>query len=270
MAYRDDLEAALAHAEAAERELDEAKRMHAHDEERIAALEKQLASAKVGVKKAEAKAPRPKPQREPRGTTGLRGRIYGGFVLFAAASAIAYMPVRDWWLGRVPRGNDNAVMPDDVMPLAIRRAQSKFPDAELLTMSAPFVDDKGWSRLAYGGEVSFKFRSPSLAVQLQPSAPALGAPAVDSRKPCTVSVWLDKDSGLTVNRPRNYECGPPMPLPALRCTVRQIRGRARDAGAPAGALATVRLTSSRKWSVDIEDQTTHYKVFSRVFPDDCQ
>ena len=69
MAYRDDLEAALAHAEAAERDLDEAKRVHAHDTERIAALEKQLAAAKTGVKKAEERAEK-KARRIERGDDG--------------------------------------------------------------------------------------------------------------------------------------------------------------------------------------------------------
>jgi len=49
MPYREDLDAALAHADAAQRQLEEARKENEADHARIAELEEQLAAAKRGV-----------------------------------------------------------------------------------------------------------------------------------------------------------------------------------------------------------------------------
>ena len=49
--------------------------------------------------------------------------------------------------------------------------------------------------------------------------------------------------------------------------------KARDAGAPANALASVYMrvrNGRRKWSLTINDNGTHQQVFGRDFADDCQ
>jgi len=63
MPYREELEAALARAAAAEQDLADARSENAHDHERIAELEKQLTEARHGVKAAESAPPQEPPKR---------------------------------------------------------------------------------------------------------------------------------------------------------------------------------------------------------------
>jgi len=153
-------------------------------------------------------------------------------------------------------------------------ARAQLPDAELASLHAPFVMQDGASQLQFGEEVRYQFRSPSMATQPLPKAPALGAPVVDHRQPCRITVSADFGHPLAASRPAGIaDCGEAPPSPPPRCTLAGVWQRALTAGAPAGALANIALnvkSHAWRWHFSITDRATSRDVYRRDFDDDCR
>jgi len=156
-AYRDDLEAALAHAEAAEKELATAREELTKDHDRIAELERELAAAKRGIDKAKRVErrvePKPAPpavgprddRRTPRPAVAITvgivvaALVIGGMVMFVGWQNGPSYPVVD-------------LVADEAA--ARELAKKWIPDPELFELRADYVDPRGTSDLArFGGRV---------------------------------------------------------------------------------------------------------------------
>jgi hypothetical protein len=284
MGYRDDLEAALERAEMLERDLKRAKAEISADEGRIAELERQLQEARASVRKHESSPDEAdlKPARE------RRPMLMAGLIAGAAVAAGGIL------LLRAPTGSPPTAAPvsvpaappaPPVVPLppggvgvdpsyavALRLAQGELGDAQLTRIEAAYVDERGVAQLGYGGEVRFRFISPSRANQPPPSAPVLGAPAVDHRLPCRMSIWFDQASKPHVGSSSRTDCTDALPPGPPHCSLAAVWQKAKVKGAPSSALATVDLRLRRSqpsWHFAIYDQAAKRTVFSEIFPDDC-
>ena len=268
MSYRDDLEAALAHAEAAERDLADARREVKKDHARIQELERLLAEAKSRVEihsppKARplAIAPKPSPSRWPApavlAITGLMGALIAGSVV---------------WSRRNVR---STVDLSAVEPIAAAMARDTLPDAVLMSMKGDLVDARGVQDLAtFGGRVEYEYLSPSrAAAPPPPSSQPLGAPRSSSKLPtCAVDIRYRPGGFATyTTEALGSSCGEALPGPP-RCTVVAVWKEAIARGAPANALARVSLrmhSGKPRWSFTITDHDRGTTAFSMNLPDEC-
>jgi hypothetical protein len=279
MAYRDDLEAALAHAEAAERELADAKSALDKDEKRIAELEEQLAAARRRTSSMKSAKPPDNAKSGVYGTvtTGLFIAVIVGFGIgFAFLKQSCRQSQRQ---ATLPKPNPVAGQPapqntldvSGAVGAASKMTIAEFSDGVIYRIEADYVDEAGLANLSYGGDVTYRFVSPSRAAQPPPSAAKLGAPVVDNRQSCRIYVRASLSRGMRLGSSYNSGCEE-IPTGPVQCTVAQIWAKAREAGAPSGALASVNMRTrngKRKWNLSITDNATHQAVFSRDFPDDC-
>jgi hypothetical protein len=275
MAYRDDLQAALEHAESAERELEKARAENAEDEKKIAALEKQLADAKRRLGETEKREQKPAPKPEPSKSSGSAGGIFvaigaivlvvGGAFLFALSSPNTSK------LGRQLRSKKTVDISRDLAE-AQAEAQKYMPDPVLQRIEADYVDPRGITDLeAFGGEVRYRFTSPSRAkAEAPPHQGPIGAPDPPvTWQTCEVYVTYHKNSMKTSDYQNHGDaCGKPMRAPS--CTVAEVWQEALRRGAPQNALAHVRLDARHKgptWEFRISDRS--HDVFSMDLPDNC-
>jgi hypothetical protein len=273
MGYRDDLEAALERADTLEHDLARAKSAADIDHEHIADLERQL-------KEARAKAPR---QREEKPARSFAPLIITSLLLLGAivAAAVIVFASASPTLKAAARPDPPAPpMPPpangfDVstgLKAALAMAQQKFSDAQLVRINAEYVDPAGIAELNYGGEVRYRFASPSRAAQPKPTAPVLGAPAVADHVNCRVSIWADKNKPLRLGSFYSSDCSETLPAGSPHCTVGQVWQRAIARGAPDRALATVELSlrdGTPRWHFQIYDQARNQSVSDMKIPDDC-
>jgi len=262
MPYREDLEAALAHAEAAERQLEAARAENQSEHKRIAELEKQLAAATRGVHETKERDPASKRQdaikaaREARQAAEAKvdrsssagNKAKPKWHIGLAVAIFGSMPVV-FGLVLGPCG-PNAGAKDRVnisgdLAGARAKAEGSMPDPELVAIKADYVSPLGVTDLtAYGGRVSYTFVSPSrLAVPEPVPTGPLGAPA-PTVKYETCATEVRYSSG----RLRVYEtsgrgvatCGEALPT-SPSCTVVDVWNEAIRRGAPSNALASIRL-----------------------------
>ena len=267
MAYRDELEAALAHATAAEEELATARAELSIDEKRIADLERQLAQAQRKVSQAKDSDAGPT-------ASAKRGGILLGLFAIAAIGVGA-------WFSASFRVKPKASLSDGIatfdvsasLPEAVAMARTKLPDAELVSLKARYVSEDGQSQLQYSDGARYRFRSSSRAAQPLPRAPVLGAPVVDTRQPCLISVWVDNNRPLHPSSPTDAgACGDAPPVAPLHCTLAAVWRKALTAGAPRGALADISLDSKNNvwhWRLTVTDRATSRVVYRYDTDDDC-
>jgi hypothetical protein len=269
MGYRDDLEAALERADTLERDLARAKSGADADHEHIAELERQL---------KEARANAPREGKRPRSRVPIIG----------AGIAVALIVPTIIWVALLsspaklsaPPAPPPPPMPPPVngfdvstgLRAALTMAHQTFSDAQLVRISAEYVDPAGIAELNYGGEVRYRFASPSRAAQPTPTAPVLGAPAVADHVDCRVSVWVDKNKPLRLGSTYSSDCTETLPSGSPRCTIGQVWQRAIAHGAPDRALATIELRlryGKPQWHFQISDQARNQSVTDMTMPDDC-
>jgi serine/threonine protein kinase len=139
-------------------------------------------------------------------------------------------------------------------PVAKRRAQQEYPDAQLIGLAAFDVDSDGRARLAPDRVVAYTFRSPSNSPKLRDkSAFFLGD--------CIVSVTISSRSSISVKTQGN--CNTPL-LSEPRCNVREVVKRS---GLPPGTRAMVSLVNMNgktAWQVSRSSANTPTTV-----DDDC-
>jgi hypothetical protein len=290
VAYRDDLEAAIAHADAAERELANARRELAADHERIAELERELEAAKRRRDKADKRAaaateraakrdpertsPAAAP-RDPAKPTWLRAALLWGGILAGIVALSVGVP----WLVRardIPTKSVVDLVADE--PAARALAQKQLPDPALYEIRADYVDPGGRCDLEqYGGDVNFKYLSPSRAAVPAPAPTGpIGAPQPTTSWPtCSVEVRYQRSRTRTYwTNGRGEQCGQPLPSPP-RCTVVDVWNEAIRRGAPVNALASIRLQMRTRqkrdrptWSFQINGPQG--RVFEmELFDDEC-
>lgn len=277
MGYRDDLEAALERADALERDLARAKSENDADHERIAELERQLKEARKNAPKPKSDSPSDdlRPTRSPRDFF-----VAGGLLAIAIgiALAVSYLsaptsPKRVTAAPVAPKAPPaNGIAVSAGYNSALAMAQEKFPDARLARISAEYVDPAGVAEISYGGEVRYRFVSPSHANQPPPTAPVLGAPATATLVDCRVSVYADRTHKLHVGSTYTDNCDEVLPAGSPHCTVEAIWQKAIDKGAPAQALATIELRvryGKPQWRFQIQDQARNQNVADLAFSDDC-
>jgi hypothetical protein len=277
-AYRDDLEAAIAHADAAERELAKARDELAADHERIAELERELAAAKRGVNKAKRVEPKPAPPpRQPRAKTPKPKPVVAiALGVVAGVAVIVGMIFLIRWRN-APSYPVVDLVADE--PAARALATDWLPDAELFELRADYVDPRGTSDLARygGGRVYLSYRSPSRAATSAPaSSEPIGAPTSDPDAPiCIVEVRFDgRRRRASTTNGRGSACGTALPTP-VRCTVVDVWTEAIRRGAPENALASIRLKARTRakreratWTFEIDGKGG--RVFEmELFDDEC-
>jgi hypothetical protein len=284
MPYRDDLEAALAHAEAAERDLAAAREENQHDHERIAALEKQLAAAQHKLGEAKKKEPPPKPKPKPEkpkpdasstkwdGTSSVV--VIGLIVLIGGIIALGMFSSRG--------DGVKTVDIDGMLPDAKQKALKYLPDPELYQLKADYVPPSGISDLAtYHGYVTYGFLSPTRRDQATPSPVGpIGAPQPSPNYlNCSVDVrYRETSMRYYETAARGDQCGEPLTHPPT-CTVKEVWAEAIHRGAPQNALAGIRLDMKGHrgddgkyrrvplWRFSISDSSK--TVFEMELPDGC-
>jgi hypothetical protein len=267
MTYRDDHDAALARADALDRELAGAQAEIKRDETRIADLERQLREARDQIPKQRAARPaadKPGPTARPR--TALW--IGAGVAIVAIGIAlVVWHRVRD--RQRVANGWDF----DAYLATAFADARGMESDAEIQRMYGEYVDSNGFAQLALAqGHLDFVFRSPHLAGDA-PAPERLGAPQTAPSPRCLIREEIYKrDTDLTSSRDISMDpgCGYSIPGP-MHCTVVQIWQRAIAKGVPSSALALISMKTrappvNREWHFEISGKDTHIDL---KFPDDC-
>jgi hypothetical protein len=279
MAYRDDLEAALAHVESLEEELAEARRASDTDHARIAELERKLASAQTQAQAKRATGSQARsadvpsaapsaPQPELKGSPAAR--------VVAAIAGCGLFTVVIVALANRPAG-PRVVDIDAEAAKALALARKELPDPVLIGIDGRYVDPQGKSDLVkYHGKVIYEFYSPSRA-SVPPPAPngPIGAPPPQVTWPaCAVEVRY-RDSGVdTITRAdHGGACGTPLPS-APRCRVTDVWQEAIRRGAPREALASIRLRAHTRggrersmWQMTISDGT--HTVFEMEVFDEC-
>jgi type II secretory pathway pseudopilin PulG len=264
MTYRDDHDAALARADALEKELADARAEHQRDEAKIAALEARLRDA--GKPPA---APKPKPKRLTR-RWWITPAVIGISLVVGLVVIVVMVRRLRTDKERVAYGWDV----QEYLAEAIADAKQQWPDAELMKITADYVDSYGRAQLDVSdGRLSYWFRSPARATP--PPAPArIGMPAPSRTQPCQLRERIYKrDTSLTRDTQTDSSpgCGESQPQP-LGCTIPQIWQRAIAKGAPASALASITLRTEygkRVWKLEIDD-ATHAHDFHATFDDDCR
>jgi hypothetical protein len=244
MPYREDLDAALAHAHAAERALEEARKESEADHARIAELEAQLTAAKRGVERKREREPKePMSSREhDSGTPFNEKRV----VVFSISLTV--LLVGGGILGvnlMMTRGEKSVVdISRDILD-AEREAHKTLPDPVLSAINADLVDPKGIADLTqYPGRVSYVFVSPSRSAVAAPIPTGpIGAPAPQVKyDDCAVSIRYEKNrlKTYTTQGRGAVSCGEPLPGPP-HCSVADVWAEAIYRGAPQNALASLRL-----------------------------
>ena len=267
MAYRDDHDAALARADALDRELTSAQQEIERDEKRIADLERQLREARAKVPKQ--KPPRPQPAASDTTPSKVRPWMWavGGSLVVAIIIVVAiWHHQRD--RARVANGWDV----DAYLGAAFADARGMEADAELQRMYGEYVDSAGFAQLQLAqGHLRYYFRSPHLAAVDAPGPARLGAPKTAKAPTCLIEEEIYKrNTDLTATREisGDPECGYSLPGP-LHCTVVEIWKRAIAKGVPSSALARISMRTrappvNREWKFEIDD--AHIDL---TFPDDC-
>lgn len=184
---------------------------------------------------------------------------------------------------------------DEYVSRSIAEARSVAPDAEVIGLTAEFVDEAGLVHSTFevdgyyapGGKLAMMFRSSSHASG--GGSPAmLGAPVTGKTSENCPFLYVgaglqgggSKSLGVESHWKDN-DCRPSFPA-AIRCTISQVWKRAIAAGAPHPALADIVLGPEvghpvRVWNFEIKDRSSANKggydsftvVFSRTFADDC-
>jgi hypothetical protein len=277
MGYRDDLEAALERAETLERDLARANSEVTVDEERIAELERQLKEARANLPKETPQ--KPARSRAPYLAAGVLGVLALGVVFAVLQSSSAPPKTSNGPPPKLtpplpaPKLDPHDVPVSSSLPAALALAQRSFSDAQLSRLNADYVSPLGIAQLKYGGEVRFRFVSPSHAEQPPAQAPILGAPALQDHVDCRVSVYADQNNKeLRPGSTYSDNCTDPLPPSSPRCSVEAIWQRALAKGAPSEALATLELrlrSGEAQWKFQIVDQARNQTVISLSFPDDC-
>jgi hypothetical protein len=237
---REDLDAAIAHAEAVQRDLDAAREENAADYTRIAELEKRLADARDDVERTKLGKRRALPwwQIAP-GVVAVTG--FGVVLLFM------YGPCS---------GAKAAVDITGDIAGAQVVAAGIVPDPVLKRIEADHVSPQGIADLAaYGGTVVYEFVSPSRAAAAQAPTGPIGAPSTVTRPTCNAQVQYRKRGRRTYEA--NEGCGDALPGPPS-CSVVEVWTEAIRRGAPSSALASIRLA--------MEDVTLPGEITSRRAP----
>jgi hypothetical protein len=283
MAYRDELEAALQHADAAERDLERARGEIASDEKRIAELEKQLKEARARAERMQAQPPSVTTTAQT-GTPRRMAVVVAGVLLASGAAGYFLFRAQAPERPRPKVTPPAAPAPAPALPAgdvdlgamlgtATGMARNTFSDAQLTRIDAEYVDEAGVARLHYGGYARFDFRSPSRVRGAPTPLGPVGAPVKEAPNvECELDLRVSQDKPLHVYS-QGGDCSHATPVPSLRCTVPQVWAKARDAGAPAGTLATIGLRQHHDafyWRFYITDHVTGKSVFSKDIDDDCR
>ena len=301
-AFRDDHDAALARADALERELARERAGDVHREARVQRLEAEVSAARQRLEAAEAeleqlRARSPKPAVAPAPTKapatwprsvgkpdGLApvltfAVVIVGIALIAFGGLVCKGPPEHKMAAlATPR----VARVDDLISAGIARMAMRSAAARLTVIEAKYVDDTGALHPRFG-ELSLGFQAPPPPPPPDDPSRPTGAPgpAYSSFGEC----WSLHDTGAG----DRDELSPIMsiclgndsrPLEP-RCTMAAIISRARAAGAPAGSLAHVKLkhvtvidqdtlhpVERPQWSFSIHDETRGV-AFSVTFADDC-
>jgi hypothetical protein len=280
MPYREDLDAALAHAEAAERSLEDARKESEADHARIAELEAELARAKRGVEETQSREPRqpPKPVERDSAKPG-KPKPLTWMVMASVGAVVAVGAVLA--LGVSTNGAKATIDVSRDVAAAQREARRTIPDPVLSAISAELVNPQGLVDFAKydGSSVSYVFASPSRTSVPAPVATGpIGAPAPTVKyDDCSVSIRYLKDRVKTYSRQgRGVEtCGEPLPA-AIRCTALDVWAEAIRRGAPTNALASLRLSMGDvklKFGPARHVATWRFSIagtaFDYTIPDDC-
>jgi hypothetical protein len=277
MAYRDDLEAALEHAAALERDLARAKEEVARDEARIAELEKRLAAAQQNAETVKQREPPTAKVTPAKPLSSAPGPWKRGVILVVGGIALLFIGVIVISVGRA-KHDEHRTQAIDVsrqIEEATRVASQKLPGAQLASIQADYVDAQGVSDLAaYNGRVVYGFVGPQLEAPPEP-AHRIGAPPPTRVLPtCAVDVRYLRDfDGVNVAG-SGYDCGAPLPHPPS-CKVAYVWAEAIRRGAPPSALAEIRLSmgthyfpqASPSWHFQIVEKLQ--TVFEMDLADQC-
>ena len=269
MTYRDDHEAALARADALDRELASERAEIFRDETRIAELEGQLRDARRQV---------PSTPREPRASTAHaaveKKKAPWRMIIWTVGFLVVGLIGVKIFLWRVATNRERVAYGWDVdayLASAFSDARGMESDAELQRFYGEYVDSAGFAQLAIGqGHLVYVFRSPHLAGD-SPAPARLGAPTPVSSARCVIREEIyTRDTSLTSTRETSSDpsCGYSIPGP-LHCSVVQIWKRAIGKGAPSSAVALISLKTrappvNREWRFEINGAN-----FELTFPDDC-
>ncbi len=246
MPYREELEAALGRVAAAEDALAAARDENAHDHERIAELEKELADARTNATGAE--APRPEPPAPPR-TPASPDRAAWKTPWMLVPIAIVLVIGSDELIKHA--GKSKAGPKIDMMTELGRAkadARKYAPDATLLkmeTQSVDMVDARGFADLSKGF-VTFEFFSPSHESYVHVLFMQGGLREVTELR----------TSGLRVHDPP-------------RCSVVDVWAEAIRRGASRSSLAAISLgkdADEPMWTFEIKAPG---HAFVMTLPDEC-
>jgi hypothetical protein len=245
--YREELEAALGRVAAAEDALAAARDENAHDHERIAELEKQLAEARTHATVAE--TPRPDPPARPRARSSpdrAAWRTPWMLVPFAIVLVIG----ADALIKHANKSNPGGPKIDIMTELTRAKADARrhAPDAVLLkmeTQSIDMVDLRGVADLSKGF-MTFDFFSPSHESYVHVLFMQGGLREVTELR----------TSGLRVHDPP-------------RCSVVDVWAEAIRRGASPSSLASIRLgkdADEPMWTFEIRAPG---HAFVMTLPDEC-
>jgi hypothetical protein len=282
MPYREDLDAALAHAEAAERSLEDARKESEADHARIAELEAALARAKRGVQETQSREPRHPPPRVPRDRAKPDKSTQQPWIVMACVGAVLLVGA----LIAYAVGTQGVKVAVDVsrdLAAARREARGMLPDPVLTSISADLVNPQGVVDLVKydGSMVTYGFASPSrTAVPAPVGTGPIGAPQPTPQYAnCSVSIRYLKDRVKTYSRSGRgtQTCGEPIPTGAPHCSAADVWAEAIRRGAPTNALASLRFSmpaqGSAKTTVAHHDPTWSFSIagtaFNYTIPDDC-
>jgi hypothetical protein len=188
----------------------------------------------------------------------------------------------------------------DRLAAATEEARERAADVELSGAEAHYVNAQGRVELPISSElqdrtrlpdgpdegIRFRFRSPSREAGLGAGGAALGRPIAAGAAPASCVITVEtKAPGLRwagdqlrVHEHGVAECGRSSPAP-VKCTLAQVWAAAIKQGAPASALAEVKLGldrgGSRVWTLEVFDwskgpRELNAPLFSVTVPDNCE
>jgi hypothetical protein len=280
--YREDLDAALAHAEAAERKLEEARKEKQADEERIAELEGELAAAKRGVH--ETKLREPKPASPKQAASPAKSFIEtSGFSVLLPVVILLLLGLGGLGIRQCgTRGSKDVVDVSGDIVVAKGEALKTIPDPVLTSIRADFVNPAGLADLKAfaGGRVSYVFVSPSRTnVPAPVPTGPIGAPAPNVQYDnCSVSIRYENGrlrTSPTAGRGMGA-CGEPLASGHPSCSAVDVWSEAIRRGAPSNAVASLRLEMKdvrlpketarhiAAWRFSIADTSVDFTI-----PDNC-
>lgn len=161
-----------------------------------------------------------------------------------------------------PRGDARAALgsaggiagldPLALLPFAAQRARAQLADAGLVSISCFPVRENGTADLSLveNGSCSYTFRSPR-ATRSRPDVPI----GIRTEARCLVglSVRQDRDLSANVTGHSREDCRRRHLVAPPACSFADVWTRARAAGAPGGAVATISFAARRRSVYDPED-----------------